>query len=179
MVNNDHGGRAGHIAQGIFICEHGACICIHANARQARGETGVDETCDAPTLKLMLIEHGSGHPKAQAAPVRVRAAGQPEIDTALLESIFRTVAAGVAANHVERLNGSTRAVPTHDRAGVEGSRHLRFEWGVGNDLHRNGLIASEDVHAIQFNGEQGKIFWQECIVVDKHRGQDGVAGLVG
>src|SRR5215216_3122739 len=158
QVNNDCGRRAGDIGQCILICDHRACIRIHANPKQACGETGVDQTCDAPALELMLIEYGAGHPKAQAAPVQIRAAWPPDIDTALLESIFRAIVTGVTADHVERLHSRARAVPTDDRAGVEGSSHARFKWRVGNYQHSNGLVTAENIHAIQFRGEQIKVF---------------------
>ena len=101
QVNNNCGRRASDIGQRIFICDHRACICIHANPKQACGETGIDQTRDAPTLKLMLIEYGAGHPKAQAAPVRIRATWQPEIDAVLLESVLGAIATCVTTDHIE------------------------------------------------------------------------------
>ena len=117
----------------------------------------VDQACDAPTLELMLIKDCSGHPKTQTAPVGIRTARQPEIDTALLESVFGTVVARVAADHVERFNCRAGAIAAYCCTSVECISHLRFKWSVGNHLHRNGLIAAQDVHAIQFSGEQIKI----------------------
>ncbi len=98
----------------------------------------------------MLIEHCSGHSKAQAARHIMGPFGPPEIHAAPLESVFRTVVASVAADHVERFNSRARAIPTNDRAGVERICHALFEWRIGNHLHCNGLIAAEDIHAIQF-----------------------------
>src|SRR5215216_4784689 len=179
QVNNDCGRRAGDIGQCILICDHRACIRIHANPKQACGETGVDQTCDAPALELMLIEYGADHPKAQAARDIVRTFRQPEIDTAPLESVFRTVVTRVTANHVERLDCGTSAVAADCRSSVECISHARFKWRVGNYQHGNGLIASEDVHAIQLSREQIKVALKECIIADKYGSQDRVASLVG
>src|SRR5262245_12234087 len=81
LVDHNYRGRAGDIAQCLFIRDYHAGICIGADAKQAGGETGVDQACDAPALELMLVEHEAGRSEAQATLIiRIRVAWQPEID---------------------------------------------------------------------------------------------------
>src|SRR5688572_22245505 len=179
QVNDDSSGRANDISQCVFIDDHYARIRVRTNTKQARSKAGIDKACNAPALELMLIKYYIGNPKDQAASVGIRAAWQPEIDTALLESIFRTIVASVAADHIERLNCCARAITTDHRARIKCISHARLERCVGNHLHCDGLIAAKDVHAIHIWDEEIKVALQVSIRTDKHRSQYGPAGLIG
>src|SRR5688500_14301886 len=112
LVNYDHSSFTGDVGQCFFIDDHHTCIRIRANAKQTCCETGIDQACNASALELMLIKYQIGSSKTQTAPVGVRPTWQPEINTALLESVFRSIITRIAADHVKRLNGCTRAVAT-------------------------------------------------------------------
>src|SRR5215207_1614896 len=179
LVNYDHSGFTGDIGQCVFINDHHTCIRIGANAQQTCCETGIDQAGNATALELMLIKYQTGSSKTQTAPVGVCPTRQPEIDAALLESVFRTIVACVAADHVERLNGCTRAIAAYNCTSIKCISHLRFEGCIGNHLHGNRLVTAEDVHAIQLRGEQIKITLQVCILADQHGSQYSMTGLVG
>src|SRR6185436_19030373 len=101
----------------------------------------------------MLFEYGVGDSKAQPTCNVVGPFRQPEVNTSLLESILGTVIASISTDHIKRLNGCARAIPTDHCARIERGCHAFFKWRIGNDLHGNGLIAAEDIHAILFRNE--------------------------
>src|SRR6266511_829900 len=179
QVDHNGGGRAGDIGQRGLIGNRRGSTRVCSNAQQTGSETGINQARNASALELMLIKYCIRDPETQASVVRINPTWQPEIDTALLESVLRTVVAGVAADHVERFNRGPSTVATDDRTSIERSCHFLFKWSVSNDLHGNGLITTEDIHSIQFEREQIEIALQICIIAHQHRRKNHAASLAG
>ncbi len=60
---------------------------------------------------------------------------------------------------------------------MEGICHTLLKLGVGDHLHGNGLVAAEDVHAVQVAIEKCEIFRPVCVRTDEHGSQHNAAGL--
>src|SRR5262249_5500442 len=117
----------------------------------------IDQASNTTALKSMLLKNSIRHAKAQAARIIHRTVVQPEVHSALLESIFRTKVPDVTIDHVTRLNRCPRAVAADHRPRRESLCHFYFELCISDHLHSNRLIAAQNIHAVDTRLEQIEI----------------------
>ena len=98
----------------------------------------------------------SSTPEAEReAPLAViGAVVEPEEDRVLLEAVLRSVSAGVARDHVGRLDGGAGAVAAQDGAVRVGLAHGLLERGVADDEHADVLVPAEDVKPVNVGGDR-------------------------
>ena len=179
--------RVDHVRRGVpgdaperrVVGQHATGGGVHAKDRQAVLERDVERAAHAAVLEHVLVRDHVRHAEAEAARQVADAIIGPDVHRALAHGLGVAVALGVAVDHVPRLHGVACAVATEDRATRVGGCHRLLDRRPGDDLHRHGLVAAEDVHAVHVGREVGDVRAERGVRADQDRDELRVTGLVG
>ena len=172
-------GVAGDVRKPRVIDEHTTGGSVHAQDRQAVLERDVERTAGAAILEHVLVRDDVRHAEDEPARQVAGAIVGPDVHRPFAQGLGVAVACRVAVDHVSRLHGVARAVAPEDRSARVGGRHRRLDRRPGHDLHRDGLVAAEDVHAVDIGREVGDVRGEVGVGADQDRDELRVAGLVG
>ena len=142
------------------------------------GRDGRQGAAEPAALVEVLVVDRGGRPERQAA-LGVAVVAPPHQGRALPEPVLGTEVADVAVDHRQRLDRRARAGAADHGTAVAGGLHGRLGGGVGQDLHRQPLVAAEHVDAVGGRvGERLRVGRVHRVgAVEQHGQRGGAAGV--